>query len=116
MARKISGGKYKKSRKRRLFEYPRAPRYVKLGEERKRTIRERSGNLQTILISCNKANVFDKKTKKAKVAKIKAVLQIPSNRYLKDLLLKGALIETELGKAKITNSPGQEGSVQAVLI
>ena len=61
---------------------------------------------------------MDPKTKKAKKTSIKNVLETPSNRFLarQNILIKGAIIETELGKAKITNRPGQEGSVQAVLV
>ena len=116
MARKISGGKYKEYRKKKLHEIPGIPRLVKLGIEKKKSIRTRGGGEKTVLLSTNKANVMDTKTKKPKVVKIKAVLEIPANRYLKNVLLKGTIIDTELGKAKITNRPGQEGSVQAILV
>ena len=116
MARKISGGKYRDYRKKKLHEVPGIPRLVKLGEEKKKTIRARGGEERKVLLATNKANILDPKTKKKKVAKIKAVLEIPSNRYLKNILFKGTVIDTELGKAKITNRPGQEGSVEAVLI
>ena len=55
---------------------------------------------------------------KAKKAKIKNVSATPSNKYLarQNVLTKGAIIETDLGKARITNRPGQEGNVQAVLL
>jgi small subunit ribosomal protein S8e len=32
------------------------------------------------------------------------------------VMTKGAVIETSAGRAKITNSPGQEGHINAVLI
>jgi len=116
MARKISGGKYKDYRKKKLHEIPGIPRLVRLGEERKKKIRMRGGGEKTVLLATNKANVLDSKTKKLQVVKIKAVVEIPSNRYLKNVLLKGNIIDTELGKAKITNRPGQEGAVNAILI
>jgi small subunit ribosomal protein S8e len=116
MARKISGGKYKDSRKSKKYEILNPPRLVKLGETRKRKLKTRGGEGKVVLLSTNQANVLDSKTKKLKVAKIKAVLEIPSNRYLKNILMKGTVIDTELGKAKITNRPGQEGAVEAVLI
>ena len=116
MARKISGGKYKKFRKKKLHEIPGIPRLVRFGEEKKKKIRTRGGHEKVVLLAANKANVLDPKTKQKKVAKIKAVLEIPANRYLKNILLKGCIIDTELGKAKITNRPGQEGSVEAILI
>ena len=69
-------------------------------------------------LSTNKVNVMDPKTKKAKKVTLKNVLETPSNRFLarQNILVKGAIIETEAGKARITNRPGQEGSISAVLI
>jgi small subunit ribosomal protein S8e len=34
----------------------------------------------------------------------------------RNIITKGAIIETELGKAKVTSRPGQDGVVNAVLI
>ena len=61
---------------------------------------------------------IDKKTGKIRHARIKNVIETPSNRFLarQNVMVKGAIIETELGKARITNRPSQEGSVNAVLL
>ena len=116
--RKISGGKYKKNRKKKFYEKPSQARVVKLGNLRRKKLRIRGGNQKTVLISEEFANVIDKKTRKSKKVKIKNVLETPANRFLarQNVLIKGALIETEIGKAKITNRPSQEGMIQAVLI
>lgn len=116
--KKTTGGKYKKSRKKKLYEAKGQPRLVILGPEKKKKIRTRGGKLKTVLLKADKANIIDVKTHKAKVASIKNVVDVPSNRFLarKNVLVKGAIIETDLGKARITNRPGQEGSIQAVLV
>ena len=116
--RKISGGRYKKSRKKKKYELVRQPRIVKLGKEKRKKIRTRGGNEKMVLLSTDTANLINKKTKKAEKVKIKNVLETPSNVFLarQNILTKGAIIETEKGKAKITNRPGQEGSVQAELL
>ena len=116
--RKISGGKYHKQKKKKKYELVRQPRIVKLGKEKRKKIRTRGGNLKIVLLSTDIVNIFNEKTKKAKKIKIKNVLETPSNRFLarQNILMKGAIIATEIGTAKITNRPGQEGSVQAVLI
>lgn len=116
--RKASGGKYKKQRKKKLYEKQGQARIIKLAPTKRKQIRIRGGKLKTVLLSADEANIIDKKTKKSKKAKIKNVLETPSNRFLarQNILLKGAIIETDLGKAKITNRPSQEGSVQAVLV
>lgn len=116
--RKISGGKYHKARKKRLHELDRQARTVKLGKEKIKKLRVRGSNEKIFLLSAEFANLLNKKTGKSKKVKIKNVLETPSNRFWarQNILVKGAIIETELGKARITNRPSQEGSVQAELI
>jgi small subunit ribosomal protein S8e len=118
MARKISGGRYKQIRKKKLFEMPGRERAAKLGKEKKKSIRIRGGKIKTVLLATDKANILDPKTKKSKVVAIKNVLETPANKFLarQNLLIKGAIIETELGKARITNRPSQESFVNAILI
>ena len=55
---------------------------------------------------------------KSKKATITNVSETPSNRFLarQNVLVKGAIIETDLGKARVTNRPSQEGQIQAILI
>jgi small subunit ribosomal protein S8e len=116
--RKITGGKYKKFLKKKKYSAAGIPRVVKLKERKKKTLRVNGGNKKTVLLSENFANVFDPKTKKSKKVKVVNVLETPSNRFLarQNILIKSAIIETELGKAKITNRPSQEGMIQAILI
>ena len=116
--RKISGGKYQKKKKKKHYELARQPRNTKLGKTKIKIIKAKGGNKKITLLSTDLANILNTKTKKAKKAKIKNVLETPSNRFLarQNILTKGAIIETELGKARITNRPSQEGSVQAILL
>jgi len=116
--RKISGGKYHKQKKKKKDNLAGIERKVKLREEKKKTLKTRGGNHKTILLSTEYANVLDPITKKAKKVKIKTVVETPSNRFFarQNVLLKSAIIQTELGKARITNRPSQEGMIQAVLI
>ncbi|MBS3081827.1 hypothetical protein J4416_02730 [Candidatus Pacearchaeota archaeon] len=55
---------------------------------------------------------------KAKKGLIKNVIETPSNLFLarQNVLVKGSIIETELGKTVITNRPSQEGNIQAKII
>ena len=118
LGRKITGGKYKKISKKKKYALPGITRKVKLSETKKKTLRTRGGNKKTVLLREDQANIIDPETKKAKKVQIKNVLETPSNRFLarQNILVKSAVIETELGKARITNRPSQEGNVQAVLI
>ncbi|MDY6766279.1 MAG: 30S ribosomal protein S8e, partial [Candidatus Nanohaloarchaea archaeon] len=53
-----------------------------------------------------------------KTAEIEAVLENPANPdYVRrDVLTKGSVVQTGEGKARITSRPGQDGSVDAVLL
>ncbi|AFZ70605.1 ribosomal protein S8.e [Caldisphaera lagunensis DSM 15908] len=75
------------------------------------------GNAKVSLRKVSKAIVTDKNGK-AKVTKILNVLSTPSNReYAKrNIITKGAIIQTSDGKARVTSRPGQDGIVNAVLI
>ncbi len=114
--KKISGGKYKKSRKKRKHELRGYPRNVKLGERKTKKIRIRGGKTKLVLLSDNKINLII--NGKAKKAKIKNVIETPSNRFLarQNIIVKSAIIETEFGKAKVTNRPSQEAQIQGVLL
>ena len=116
--KKTSGGRYKKRRKKKSYELKQKPRLVILGKDKKKKIRTRGGNFKVVLLSTNKANLVDSKNHKSQVVEIKNVLEVPANKFLarRNILMKGAMIETEVGEARITNRPGQEGCVQAILI
>ncbi len=116
LGRKKSGGKYKRPNQTKLHARGGIVRVVKLAEERRKTIRGRGGIRKIVSLSGNKVNLFVKG--KAKKVTIKNVLETPSDRFLarQNVLVKGAIIETDAGKARITNRPSQEGMVQAVLL
>jgi len=116
--RKITGGKYHKLKKKKKHSLPGIERKVKLRETKKKILRIKGGNKKITLLSENHANVIDPETKKTKKVLIKNVIETPANRFLarQNILNKSAIIETELGNAKITNRPSQEGMIQAVLI
>lgn len=116
--KKASGGRYRKIRKKKLYEKPGQPRQVTLGEEKKKILRTMGGHFKTVLLKTNKINLLEKEGKSLGIVKIKNVIEVPSNKFLarKNVIVKGAIIDTEKGKAKVTNRPGQEGHVQGILI
>jgi small subunit ribosomal protein S8e len=116
--RKITGGKYHARRKRRLHERDSQTRFPKLGKDSLKKMRARGGKIKPVMFSSEFANIVNKKTNKTKKVKIKNVIETPSNKFFarQNILVKGAIIETEFGKARITNRPSQEGNVQAELI
>ena len=114
--RKASGGRYKRPKKKKLTGRQGQARIVKIGDRKTKLLSGRGKTNKLVSFLSNVANVIVKG--KSKKSTIKNVLETPSNTFLarQNILVKGAIIETELGKAKITNRPSQEGNIQAVLI
>ena len=116
--RKYTGKKYKHFRKKRKRELERPPINTVIGTDRRKEQRVLGGNSKLKLFSSVSVNVTDLTTNKTSKVKI---LRFESNEASKDLnrrhiLTLGAVVETELGKAKITSRPGQHGVLNAVLI
>jgi len=117
--RKSTGGRYHKLyRKKKLYEAGREPYLAKVDETKAKPVEGRSNNTKRTLLSVNYANIADPKSKTMKKVVIKSVVENTANRnYIRrNIVTKGAVIETELGKARVTSRPGQEGNVNAVLI
>ena len=117
--RKPSGGKYKqKGRKKKFYELGREPALTKLEKKRLQSLRTKGDHRKIRLLSTNTTNLFDPKTKKYEQTKIKTIVENPANRHFvrRNIMTKGTVIETEKGKARITSRPGQDGTVNAVLI
>ncbi len=114
--RKISGGKYHANRKKKLFEKRNQTRFVTLGETKRKSLRVKGGNTKAILLKSNEVNLMvNGKAKKTQIVNVK---ETPQNRFFarQNVLMKGSIIETSLGKAKVTNRPSQEGNINAILI
>ena len=116
--RKISGGRYKVQPTKTWAQLGSDPALTKIDAMRKRSLRTLGGHRKFRLFSADTANVLDPKSKAFKVVKIKTVVDSPanSNYVRRNILTKGTIIDTELGKARITSKPGQDSAVNAVLI
>jgi len=116
--KKVSGSRYISLRKKKQFELGRDPTFSKLGNKKTKSIRIMSGKRKEITMYADTVNVLNPKTKKSKNVKIDNVIENSANRHFvrRNILTKGTIIETKLGKAKITSRPGQESSLNAILI
>ena len=105
-------------RKKRRFELGRTAAETRIGERRLRAIRVRGGNVKLKLLACDKASVADPTTGTTKLVTITGVKNNPASRDFtrRNVLTRGALIETEAGLARVTSRPGQEGIVNAVKV
>lgn len=116
--KKPSGGRIWASRKKRGREMGGEFIETKLGSMKKVERRVFGGNIKINLLGADVANVVDPKTGQAKKSKILKVVENPADPHFvrRNVLTKGAIIETDLGRARVTSRPGQSGGVNAVLL
>jgi len=116
--RKPTGGKKRPYREKRKFEMGSFPTETIVGESATKVDRRRGGNLKVRLISTKWVNVSDPSTGETKKAEILGVLRNPANVDYdrRNVITKGTLLETSLGRARVTSRPGQSGVLNAVLV
>ncbi|RMF06805.1 30S ribosomal protein S8e [Candidatus Woesearchaeota archaeon] len=117
--RSPTGAKYHAHRKKRKHELGRTPTLTRVSDSSKlKPERVRGGNVKVRILRADVANVFDPAKKKFLKAKVSAVVENPANRHYtrRNVITKGAMIETDKGKARVTSRPGQDGVINAVLV
>ncbi len=85
---------------------------------KQKIVRCRGGNTKVKLLECNFANVSDPRSGITRRVRILSVLDNAANPFFKrrNIVTKGAIIETEIGNAIVTSKPGQDGVVNAKLL
>jgi small subunit ribosomal protein S8e len=116
--RKETGGKRRPYRGRKASEADDYAFETAVGEMASDPKRSRGGKWKFGLRQANKANVFDPSTNRTVKAEIVRVTANPANREYerRGVITRGATIETDLGSAKVTSKPSDDGVVNAVLI
>ncbi len=116
--KKPTGGKKHRWRGKRAFEAGREPVETVLGPVKQRFVRSMGGGVKVKLASADWAVVTDKAAGKSAKSKILRVVRNPANvdYQRRGVITKGAILETELGQARVTSRPGQDGVINAVLV
>ena len=116
--RKYTGGRLIQARGKRKYELGGEQANTHLGDTIRKTVKTLGGELKVRLLREQTAVVIDPATKTSKKVKIETVTGNPANKnYIRrNIMTKGSIIKTEIGSARITNRPGQEGSINAILI
>ncbi|MFC2143255.1 30S ribosomal protein S8e [Candidatus Aenigmatarchaeota archaeon] len=114
--KKKTGGLLKRSKKKKKYQRGRDFLPAIVGEKKTKVQKTRGGSTKRISMYTNTANItIDGKSKKAKILSV-TDNKADSHYIRRNIMTKGAIIETELGQARVTSRPGQEGNVNAVLI
>ena len=90
---------------------------TKVSTKEKRAVKRGRGNTGKVKLRTAKfVNVLTKEGMK-KVT-LRTVLETPDNRHYarQNILTRGAVVDTEIGKVKITNRVGQDGVVNGKLL
>ncbi len=114
--RKPTGAKLGRLRKKRRNERGSLFVETRIGSRKAKFYRGFGANRKTRLVSADTANISDKG--KAAKAKIISVKENHSNQQYvrRNIITKGAVIQTDMGLARVTSRPGKDGIVNAVLI
>jgi small subunit ribosomal protein S8e len=116
--RGVTGGRYSPAAGKRRTEIGSAPADTHIGEDRRKIVRSFGGDGKIRALRAQFASVCRRSTGEVKKVKIETVEENVANpNYVRrNLLTKGAVIRTEIGRARITSRPGQDGVICAVLI
>ena len=116
--RSKSGRRIRYARGKRKFEIGRESLLTTIGANRLKVIRTKGNNRKTRVKTSDIVYILDPKTLKTKKTEILTVKENPANIHYvrRNIINKGAIIETTIGKAKVTSRPGQCGTINAVLL
>ena len=111
-----TGGRLSSFRKKRKSELGRLPANTNIGETRRQIFNSRSKSQKVRALSIDKVTVSD--GNKSMTATIENVVSNAANlNYVRrNVITKGAIIDTSEGRARVTSRPGQTGQVNAVLV
>ena len=87
-----------------------------ISNEKREKKQETGGNIKISARRIKFANVVKKDGKTKKVAIIDVKENLANKQYVRrNIVTRNALIDTEIGKARVTSRPGQDGVINAVL-
>lgn len=100
-------------RGKRRTEISSEQQYALVGESNRKLYRKTGGMQRVRVLKEHKINVNNPADGTTKTITMSTVVDNPSNpNYVRrNILTKGAVVETELGKVRITSRPGQDGIV-----
>ena len=116
--RKSTGGLLRLNRNHKKYELGREPIKTVIGTEtKKRIVRVRGGNTKVKIRVVDKINVVDKNNK-TYVAKLVKVIENKANPHFvkHNMITKGTIVETDKGLVKVTSRPGQDGTINGVVV
>lgn len=115
-AKKRTGGRRRPIRKKPKHELGSEPTETRVGDQKLKVVETRGGNTKIRAIQSETATVADGgETRSADIENVAENASNP-NYVRRNIITRGAIIETSAGDARVTSRPGQDGQVNAVLL
>jgi small subunit ribosomal protein S8e len=116
--RKYTGGRLRPNRGKRKFELGTDVTQTVIGPTSRKVVNVMGNGTKVKVLKENVVNVTDPKTGKTQKTAMTTEVENPANKnYIRrNILTRGAVVMTALGKARITSRPGQDGELNAVLV
>lgn len=116
--RKRTGGRLRPIRKKRRFEISRELQHATIGSGTVKPYRVRGANVKLRILTTRTINVYDPATKKTQRANVITVRENPANpNYVqRNIITKGAILETDVGLVRVRSRPGQDGVLNGVRV
>jgi small subunit ribosomal protein S8e len=114
---KRTGGRRRSNHKKRKHELGSSPTETRVDDRKLKLVETRGGNTKVRAIQNDVASVAtgDGTTVQATIENVAENASNP-NYVRRNIVTKGAVIETSEGRARVTSRPGQDGQINAVLV
>ena len=120
--RKPTGGRLKRPnryRGKRRTEIASENQFAYVGDrDQRKNYRKTAGSQTVRLLSAHEINVNDSKEGKTVRATINNVIENDAdpNYIRRNIVTKGAIVDTDIGRVRVTSRPGMHGVVSGVLL
>ena len=116
--RKPTGGRLRPNRKKRRFEIAPELQHATIGPGTVKPYRGRGNNRKRRILTADRVNVYDPATRKMQSARVITVRENPANpNYVqRNIITKGAILETDVGLVQVRSRPGQDGVLNGVRV
>ena len=112
--KKRTGGRRRTVRKKRKHEHGSAPTETQVGEQQLKVVETHGGNEKVRAVEADVASIAtDDGVERATIEDVVENASNP-NYVRRNIITKGAVIDTDAGRARVTSRPGQDGQVNAV--
>tara|TARA_B100000029_G_scaffold419935_1_gene425611 strand:+ start:2199 stop:2579 length:381 start_codon:yes stop_codon:yes gene_type:complete len=114
---KITGGIRHPLKSRRKFQTDRYPNEALMGDQVTVTRKTRGNNRKTSLKTASVVNLVlaDGKIKNSEIVRV-LENQTNNDYQRRGVITRGAIVETKDGKCKIVSRPGQDGTLNGILV